>query len=480
MNVRRPPEAPDDLRRRPGRAFSSKYALELPPPVSGSFATLPRRRAAVAKKQAELRRQALVEVALERQIWVENAEKDRIARTIVRIARRMDGKRRAVIAREDAAFRAGAREAAVAIETCWRRHAAVERLAAVKAADRVLRVGAAVPRRARGRGAASAATGGAGRSRRRPILWRARLARRELRAHARAPRTRFITEGVIPPRPCRMLLARRELYGGSASSSGGAAPRRAAAATSSRRRGAAVAAVAVPPEGPAVRASPPARHRLRSDPCKPSRARPRDRRSARRSRSSRSQPRARVQARRSRSPRSVEPRRRAASGGGTATPDRRGHRSGQGPRRDAAQTRFRAARGGAGRDAGRRGAHRRLAAAAGLGAVVRGRGAAARGGTATARAAGDLEGRRPVAGAAGAAIQEAAPRGAAGDDPGQGLRAAAGDAPGPLVGPGRRARAGCRRGELPGGEGGGAPRDGHGAARRHGLCGNHNFTARSC
>ena len=76
MNVRRPPEAPDDLRRRPGRAFSSKYALELPPPVSGSFATLPRRRAAVAKKQAELRRQALVEVALERQIWVENAEKE--------------------------------------------------------------------------------------------------------------------------------------------------------------------------------------------------------------------------------------------------------------------------------------------------------------------------------------------------------------------------------------------------------------------
>ena len=98
--MRRPPEAPDDLRRRPGRAFSSKYALALPPPVSGSFATLPRRRAAVAKKQAELRRQALVEVALERQIWVENAEKDRIARTIVRIARRMDGKRRAVIARE--------------------------------------------------------------------------------------------------------------------------------------------------------------------------------------------------------------------------------------------------------------------------------------------------------------------------------------------------------------------------------------------
>ena len=128
MNVRRPPEAPaatpDDLRRRPERrAFSSKYALELPPPVSGSFATLPRRRAAVAKKQAELRRQALVEVALERQIWVENAEKDRIARTIVRIARRLDGERRAVIAREDAAFRAGAREAAVAIETCWRRHA---------------------------------------------------------------------------------------------------------------------------------------------------------------------------------------------------------------------------------------------------------------------------------------------------------------------------------------------------------------------
>ena len=93
------PEAPDDLRRRPGRAFSSKYALELPPPVSGSFATLPRRRAAVAKKQAELRRQALVEVALERQIWLENAEKDRIARTIVRIARRLDGERRAVIAR---------------------------------------------------------------------------------------------------------------------------------------------------------------------------------------------------------------------------------------------------------------------------------------------------------------------------------------------------------------------------------------------
>ena len=86
MNVRRPPQAPadapDDLRRRPGRAFSSKYALALPPPVSGSFATLPRRRAAVAKKQAELRRQALVEVALERQIWLENAEKDRIARTL--------------------------------------------------------------------------------------------------------------------------------------------------------------------------------------------------------------------------------------------------------------------------------------------------------------------------------------------------------------------------------------------------------------
>ena len=101
MNVRRPPEAPadapDDLRRRPGRrAFSSKYALTLPPPVGGSFATLPRRRAAVAKKQAELRRQALVEVALERQIWLENAEKDRIARTIARIARRCergDGRR---------------------------------------------------------------------------------------------------------------------------------------------------------------------------------------------------------------------------------------------------------------------------------------------------------------------------------------------------------------------------------------------------
>ena len=95
MNVRRPPQAPaaapDDLRRRPGRAFSSKYALELPPPVSGSFATLPRRRAAVAKKQAELRRQALVEVALERQIWLENAEKDRIARTIVRIASTSSG-----------------------------------------------------------------------------------------------------------------------------------------------------------------------------------------------------------------------------------------------------------------------------------------------------------------------------------------------------------------------------------------------------
>ena len=152
MNVRRPPEAPDDLRRRPGRAFSSKYALELPPPVSGSFATLPRRRAAVAKKQAELRRQALVEVALERQIWVENAEKDRIARTIVRIARRMDGKRRAVIAREDAAFRAGAREAAVAIETCWRRHARSSAWPRVKAAYfRVL-----------ARGVASAATGGAG------------------------------------------------------------------------------------------------------------------------------------------------------------------------------------------------------------------------------------------------------------------------------------------------------------------------------
>ena len=132
--MRRPPEAPDDLRRRPGRAFSSKYALELPPPVSGSFATLPRRRAAVAKKQAELRRQALVEVALERQIWLENAEKDRIARTIVRIARRMDGKRRAVIAREDAAFRAGAREAAVAIETCWRRHARSSAWPRVKAA----------------------------------------------------------------------------------------------------------------------------------------------------------------------------------------------------------------------------------------------------------------------------------------------------------------------------------------------------------
>ena len=163
MNVRRPPEAPDDLRRRPGRAFSSKYALALPPPVSGSFATLPRRRAAVAKKQAELRRQALVEVALERQIWLENAEKDRIARTIVRIARRLGGERRAVIAREDAAFRAGAREAAVAIETCWRRHA---RSSAWPRQGRIFqgprRVGAAVPRRARGRGVASAATGGAG------------------------------------------------------------------------------------------------------------------------------------------------------------------------------------------------------------------------------------------------------------------------------------------------------------------------------
>jgi len=217
MNVRRPPEAPDDLRRRPGRAFSSKYALELPPPVSGSFATLPRRRAAVAKKQAELRRQALVEVALERQIWVENAEKDRIARTIVRIARRMDGKRRAVIAREDAAFRAGAREAAVAIETCWRRHARSSAWPRVKAAYfRVLDAWAQLYRAAREDAALRARRRAARAQVATPLqtLWRARLARRELarRRRARDLMTRFITEGVIPLQTrCRMLLARREL-----------------------------------------------------------------------------------------------------------------------------------------------------------------------------------------------------------------------------------------------------------------------------
>ena len=217
MNVRRPPEAPDDLRRRPGRAFSSKYALALPPPVSGSFATLPRRRAAVAKKQAELRRQALVEVALERQIWVENAEKDRIARTIVRIARRMDGKRRAVIAREDAAFRAGAREAAVAIETCWRRHARSSAWPRVKAAYfRVLDAWAQLYRAAREDAALRARRRAARAQVATPLqtLWRARLARRELarRRRARDLMTRFITEGVIPLQTkCRMLLARREL-----------------------------------------------------------------------------------------------------------------------------------------------------------------------------------------------------------------------------------------------------------------------------
>ena len=217
MNVRRPPEAPDDLRRRPGRAFSSKYALALPPPVSGSFATLPRRRAAVAKKQAELRRQALVEVALERQIWLENAEKDRIARTIVRIARRMDGKRRAVIAREDAAFRAGAREAAVAIETCWRRHARSSDWPRVKAAYfRVLDAWARLYRAAREDAALRARRRAARAQVATPLqtLWRARLARRELarRRRARDLMTRFITEGVIPLQTkCRMLLARREL-----------------------------------------------------------------------------------------------------------------------------------------------------------------------------------------------------------------------------------------------------------------------------
>ena len=216
MNVRRSPEAPaaapDDLRRRPGRAFSSKYALELPPPVSGSFATLPRRRAAVAKKQAELRRQALVEVALERQIWVENAEKDRIARTIVRIARRLDGERRAVIAREDAAFRAGAREAAVAIETCWRRHARASDWPRVKAAYfRVLDAWARLYRAAREDAALRARRRAARAQVATPLQtrWRARLARREL---ARRRRTRDLMTRFIPLQTkCRMLLARREL-----------------------------------------------------------------------------------------------------------------------------------------------------------------------------------------------------------------------------------------------------------------------------
>ena len=260
-----------------------------------------------------------------------------------------------------------------------------------------------------------------------------------------------------------------------------AAPRRARAAAGLRHRdarGAAVAAVAVPPEGPAVRASPPraapapaAIHANRRERGRAT-AGPRGGRARR----GRNRVRGRFHARGGRGRRGAGARRRRAKtmGGGTATPDRRGHRSGQGPRRDAAPDPVpRAARAAAlrrdlcgnqnftarrrrvdgvvmpvphtGRDAGRRGAHRGLAAAAGLGAVVRGRGAAARGGEATARAAGDLEGRRPVAGAAGAAVQEAAPRGAARDDPGQGLRAAAGDAPGPLVGPGRRARARCGR-----------------------------------
>ena len=51
-------------------------------------------------------------MALERQIWLENTEKEDISLEIVRIARRLDKKRRAVAAREDKAFRAGAREAA--------------------------------------------------------------------------------------------------------------------------------------------------------------------------------------------------------------------------------------------------------------------------------------------------------------------------------------------------------------------------------
>ena len=208
--MRRPPEAPDDLRRRPGRAFSSKYALELPPPVSGSFATLPRRRAAVAKKQAELRRQALVEVALERQIWLENAEKDRIARTIVRIARRMDGKRRAVIAREDAAFRAGRRGRRGDRRAGAR--GAVERLAARQAAYfRVLDAWAQLRRAARGTRRCERGDGRRGhRSRPLQTLWRARLARHGLARRRRARPHDGIHEGVMPLQTkCRMLLARR-------------------------------------------------------------------------------------------------------------------------------------------------------------------------------------------------------------------------------------------------------------------------------
>lgn len=225
MNVLHPPDAPahgpDDLRSRPKRhnprqtAFSSKYALELPPPVAGSFSTVPRRRAAVAKKQADLRRRALVGVALERQIWLENTEKEEISREIVRIARRLDKKRRAVAAREDKAFRAGAREAALVFQTCWRRHVRSRAWARVKAAllagraearSQAARILVATPLQARLRGRLVRCA----LARRRvatPLqtLWRAHLARRELKGR------RFGNVFIGLQTGCRALFARCEL-----------------------------------------------------------------------------------------------------------------------------------------------------------------------------------------------------------------------------------------------------------------------------
>ena len=231
MNVRRPPEAPDDLRRRPGRAFSSKYALELPPPVSGSFATLPRRRAAVAKKQAELRRQALVEVALERQIWLENAEKDRIARTIVRIARRMDGKRRAVIAGRPGVPR-GARGAAVAIE----RAGAAPRSRRWPRQGRFQGPGrAAAARATRGTRRCERGDGRRGhRSRRRPDPV-ARAARRGRRAMRARPHDEIHHEGVAPPRPSAACSSRAAVCTAATRARAAAAERARQRAASSRR-----------------------------------------------------------------------------------------------------------------------------------------------------------------------------------------------------------------------------------------------------
>ena len=97
------PDSPGPSRRyTKSHAFSKKHGRRFR--EDGSFAKIERRRHTVALKQVRRRQAAQVAIALEKQIWIENKEKDAIQKKIVKLERTMDRGRRAAAKREKDAF----------------------------------------------------------------------------------------------------------------------------------------------------------------------------------------------------------------------------------------------------------------------------------------------------------------------------------------------------------------------------------------